>query len=336
MSTLIDNENDLPLPEAVRAEAAVWLSRLHSDARTEQTEAACRRWLAASPRHRAAFERMTAIWECTASFQRVSSPEVSQAREFGHALRRALLASTATLAICALMTVGVFYLIRLHTDSKAEIFVTALGQRRLITLSDGSRLDLNTDSRVKVTYSAHIRRMTLEKGQARFDVARNPSRPFVVRVGDRQIVALGTAFDVRWTGERLSVVLVDGNIAILPAGDSYTDSGSPAALTLMPGERLDFESSAFAVKSTIRLDREESWVTGRVVFEATRLDAAVAEINRYTARPLQLANPALAGLQISGTFSADDPDAFARAVAQMFSLPVIEAPNSILIGSSSR
>ena len=163
MSTLIDNENDLPLPEAVRAEAAVWLSRLHSDGRTEQTEAAFRRWLAESPLHRAAFERMTAIWESTASFQSVSSPRVSQAQEFGHALRRVLLASAATLTICALMTVGVFYLIRLHADSKAEIFVTAFGQRRPITLADGSRLDLNTDSRVKVTYSSRIRRVILEK-----------------------------------------------------------------------------------------------------------------------------------------------------------------------------
>ena len=279
---------------------------------------------------------MTAIWECTASFQRVASPDVAQAREFGHALRRVLLASTAALVICALMTVGVFYLIRRHADSKAEIFVTALGQRRPVTLADGSRLDLNTDSRVKVTYSSRIRRITLEKGQARFDVARNPSKPFVVRVGDRQIVALGTAFDVRWTDERLSIVLIDGNVAILPAGEPYTAASSPTALTLKPGERLDFESPSFAVKSTIRLDREEAWVKGRVVFEATRLDAAVAEINRYAARRLELVNPALAALQISGTFSADDPDAFARAVAQMFSLQVIEAPNSILIGSSSR
>ena len=157
-----------------------------------------------------------------------------------------------------------------------------------------------------------------------------------MRVGDRQIVALGTAFDVRWTDERLSIVLVDGNVAILPAGDSYTAANSPSALTLKPGERLDFASPTLAVKSTIRLDREEAWVKGRVVFEATRLDAAVAEINRYAARRLELVNPALAALRISGTFSADDPDAFARAVAQMFSLQVIEAPNSILIGSSSR
>jgi transmembrane sensor len=116
-------------------------------------------------------------------------------------------------------------------------------------------------------------------------VVRNPSRPFVVRVGDEQIVALGTAFDVRSTRRSVSsIVLVEGSVAVLPAGDSYTSASSPAALTLNPGERLDFESPTFAVKSTIRLDREEAWVKGRVVFEATRLGAAVAEINRYASQ----------------------------------------------------
>ena len=335
MKILIDNERELPPSRSVRAEAAVWLSRLHSDERTEQTEAGFRRWLAVSPTHRAAFEQMTEIWECSVNLSRAPSPEVSQAREFGHALRRGLAASAVTLAICALITVGAFYVIRLHADSKSEVFITALGQRRPIALADGSRLDLNTDSRVKVSYGTHIRRITLEKGQARFDVVRNPSRPFVVRVGDRQIVALGTTFDVRWIDGRLSIVLVEGRVAVLPAGDSYTSANSPSALTLDPGEKLDFEGPTLAVKSTTRLDREEAWVKGRVVFEATRLGAAIAEINRYAPRRLELVNPALADLLISGSFSVDDPNAFARTVAQMFSLQVIEASNSVLIGSSS-
>ena len=340
VNILIDNKSDLPPARSVRAEAAVWLSRLHSDERTEQTERAFRRWLAASAAHRTAFEQMTGVWECTESLHRMPSVEVfqarAQAREFGHALRRTLVASAVTLALCALLTAGALYLVRWRADARSDVFVTTVGERRPVVLADGTRLDLNTDSRVKVTYGSHIRRVTLEKGQARFDVVRNPSRPFVVRVGEEQIVALGTAFDVRSIDGRISIVLVEGSVAVLPAGDSYTSAGSPAALTLNPGERLDFESPTFAVKSTTRLDREEAWVKGRVVFDATRLGAAVAEINRYASRRLELVNPALGDLLISGTFSVDDPNAFARAVAQMFSLQVIEAPNSVLIGSSSR
>ena len=312
----------------------MWLSRLHSDRRTPQTEAAFREWLAASPLNRAAFERMTLAWEASSSLRRVPLRNDSQKREFGWALRRVLLASAATLALCALITVVSLYVIRLNAEAKSETFASAFGQRRVIELSDGSVVALNTDSQVKVSYSTHLRRIILEKGQARFQVAKNPSRPFVVRVGDHQIVALGTAFDVRWTDDRLAIVLVEGQVAVLAAGDSYTAATSSGAVTLDPGERLEFESPTFAVKSTVRLDREEAWVKGRVVFESTRLGAAVAEINRYAPRRLKLVNPALADLLISGTFSVDDPNAFARAVAQMFSLQVIEAPDSVLIGSS--
>ena len=314
----------------------MWLARLHSDARTEETEAAFRRWLAASPLNRVAFERMTTAWEATAGLSRAPSFERFPAREFSLALRRVLIASAATLAICALITIAAFYVMRLNADAKAETFATAFGERRSFTLSDGSRLQLNTDSLVKVSYGARLRRVTLEKGQARFQAVTNPSRPFVVRVGERQIIALGTAFDVRWTDERLAIVLVEGRVAILPAGDSYTAATAPGTMVLEPGERLEFASPTLAVKSTVRLDREEAWVKGRVIFDATRLGAAVAEINRYAPRRLKLVNPALADLLISGTFSVDDPNAFARAVAQMFSLQVIEAPDSVLIGSVSR
>jgi transmembrane sensor len=336
VSNLIDSESGLPLPESVRGEAAVWLSRLHSDERTERTEAAFRRWLAASPLNRVAFERMTAAWEITGGLRRAPSSGHSQVTEFGFALRRVLIASTATLAICALITVAAFYVMRLNADAKAETFATVFGERRAVSLSDGSQLQLNTDSQVKVSYDAHLRRVTLEKGQARFQVAANPSRPFVVRVGERQVVALGTTFDVRWTDGRLAIVLVEGRAAILPAGDSYTAATALGTIVLGPGERLEFASPTFAVKSTVRLDREEAWVKGRVVFDATRLGAAIAEINRYAPRRLKLVNPALADLLISGTFSVDDPNAFARAVAQMFSLQVIEASDAVLIGSSSR
>ena len=335
MNIIIDSESGLPLPDSVRGEAAVWLSRLHSDRRTEQTEVAFREWLAASPLNRAAFERMTFAWESSSSLRGVPSRQRSQTSEFGRAIRRVLLASAAALAICALITVGVLYAIHLKAEAEAETFASAFGERRSVQLSDGSLLELNTDSRVKVSYTSHVRRISLEKGQARFQVAPHSSRPLIVRVGDHQVIALGTAFDVRWTDGRVAIVLVEGHVAVLPAEDSYTTATSSRAVTLEPGEKLEFESSTFAVKSTVRLDREEAWVKGRVVFDSTRLGAAVAEINRYAPRRLTLVNPALADLRISGTFSVDDPGAFARAIAQMFSLQVIEAPDSVLIGSSS-
>ena len=111
----------------------MWLSRLHSDTRTEQTEAAFREWLAASPLNRAAFERMTLALESSASLRRVPVREPSQRREFGWALRRVLVASAAALALCALLTVAAFYVIHLKAAAKAEtITVAAIHLTKLV------------------------------------------------------------------------------------------------------------------------------------------------------------------------------------------------------------
>jgi transmembrane sensor len=335
VSITTDSDEKRPLPDSVRGEAAVWLARLHSDLRTEKTESGFRAWLASSAEHRAAFEQMTGIWESTANLRRDPPPEVTRSCEFGRVFRRVLISSAATFAVCALIAVAALYVLRMKADYRSELFITAVGQRRLITLADGSRVELNTDSRLRVTFTSRARRVILEKGQARFEVVRNAECPFVVRVAESQIVALGTSFDVRWTDEHLSIVLVEGHVAVLPADESLVQAATPSAVTLVPGEQLEFLGPAFAVKSAVRLDREEAWVSGRVVFDATRLGAALAEMNRYAHRRLELATPGLADLRISGTFSVDDPGAFARAVAQMFSLTITEAPEVVLLGPTS-
>jgi transmembrane sensor len=332
VSTIANSEGGLPLPDSVRVEAAVWLARLHSDERSERTEAAFRDWLAASPTHRAAFERMTGVWESTSNLRRERTPP--HTRELGRALRRVIVASAATLTVCALVTVGVLSLVRFDESTKVQVFQTAHGERRIWMLSDGSRLILNTNSRVKVAFSSRARRVTLETGQARFDVARNPARPFVVRAGGRQIIALGTTFDVHWTGDRLSIVLVEGRVAILPASASPMAATSPSASTLDAGERLELQDPGPAVKSVARLDREEAWVTDRVIFDSTRLGEAVEEINRYAPRRIRLADPSLANLRVSGTFSVSDAGAFARAVTQVFPLRITEDADTIVFHSA--
>jgi transmembrane sensor len=323
------------LPDSAKAEAAVWVARLHSDARSEQTEARFRLWLAASPVHRDAFERMTRVWDATANLRRQTQPELARSRELWRAVRRATLACAATLAVCVLMISAVRFFILPRDTPGALIFATAVGERRSYTLSDGSRLVLNTNSRVRVALGSRVRQVALEKGQARFEVAHDASRPFIVRAGEKQIVATGTAFDVRWTDDHLSVVLVEGHLAILPLSSPPTAAALRSAPTLEAGQRLEFESPVRAIKSRVRVDREEAWVTGRVVFESTRLDAAVAEINRYASRPIEVADPALGSLLISGTFSVDDSHRFAGAVADVFKLTINDTPTSIVLGSSS-
>jgi len=333
MSLSAESERRTALPESVRAEAAVWVARLHCDVRTEHTEAGFRLWLAEQPIHRDAFERMTNTWEATAGLgrgrarRRERSPKYSP--EFWRSFRYKATAAAATLVLCTVLAVGALAWMR-TTVIEPQVYTTVLGERRSLLLPDGSHLVMNTQSRVTVSYTEKMRRLTLDYGQARFDAVRDAARPFVVRAGSKQVVALGTAFDVRWIDERLSIVLLDGQVAVVPAGERPVATSASATI-LQPGERLQFARPDLGVKSSVRLDREEAWVSGRVVFDSTPLGVAVAEINRYAPQRIVLADPALATLQISGTFSVDDPAAIARALAQMFSLEITSANGNIVL-----
>ncbi len=334
VSPVAAKEQEPALPESAMAEAAVWVAKLHSDACSEQTEARFRRWLAASPVHRQAFERMTRIWDATADLRRVPQPQARHTRSRGFWLTTAACALILVLSVL-IGAARVFIFPTQEGVSGSLTFATAIGERRSNTLSDGSRITLNTNSRVRVRLGRYIRQVILDKGQARFDVAHDPSRPFSVRAGEQQIVAIGTAFDVRWTDEHLSVVLIEGRVAILPVSAVPTASALRTAPTLEAGDRLEFDGPLRAIKSTARLEREEAWVTGRVMFDSTHLGAAVAEMNRYAPRPIELTDPALDSLLVSGTFSVDDFRPFVRAVADMFKLTLNETPDSITLAPSS-
>lgn len=320
----------VPLPEPVRAEAAVWLARLHSDQRSEEMERNFRAWLAGNAQRAAAFERMTNTWEATGALRTRPAPIAPEPEQ--QAPRRGTYWVTAAQALAAalVLAVTIGFAIQLLPRDPAPattVFDTGLGERRSLQLEDGSRLVLNTDSHVSVTFTDNSRIIDLMRGQARFEVAKDPDRPFIVRAGGKQIVARGTQFDVRWTDERLAIVLFEGRVSVLAAQQSPARPG----IRMTPGDRLLFEQPTIAIKSAPDLEREEAWVAGRAIFERTPLREAVAEINRYARRPLQLGDPSLAELPISGTFSVDDVDAFARALADVLSLRVDDTGDSLVL-----
>lgn len=323
------------LPEAVRAEAAVWLARLHSDERTEEMERCFRSWLAGNAQRAIAFERMTNTWEATGglrSRERIAAAAAAASVSAPQPRKRNIAWATLSQAIAACIILGIVItfaaqMLGSEAFGPRNRIETALGERRSVQLEDGSRVMLNTDSSVSVAFTDEQRLIVLERGQARFEVAKDAARLFIVRAGGKQIVARGTQFDVRWTDERLSIVLFEGSVSVSPAQQSPSRSG----IGMEPGERLSFEQPTIAVKSAPNLAREEAWVAGRAIFERTPLREAVAEINRYARRPIELRDPALAELPISGTFSVDDVDAFARALAEVLSLTVEDSGSAIVL-----
>lgn len=309
------------VPPELLAEAGVWLAQLHGPNRTRAMEAGFRRWLSLSPAHQRGFELATEVWEDSRNLARVVSWEPT-ARRRGR--RRTAVALAAAMMVAAVSAIFYFGHAGVSTD---------IGEQRQVTLEDGTRVFLNTATRIAVSYDEQERRVQLEEGEALFDVAKQPGRPFVVTAGDHQIRALGTSFVVRRDQQRIAVTLVEGKVSIAPIETPNVPMPELRAeiQTLKPGERLILASSAPPALDRPALDEVIAWRRGQVVLEDTPLAEAIREMNRYNKVKLEIEHPQAAGLLVNGLFQAGDSQSFAAAVAQTYGLEVIEEPRRLLL-----
>jgi transmembrane sensor len=187
-------------------------------------------------------------------------------------------------------------------------------------LRDGTRVVLNTDTRIEVNYDERMRRVRLVRGEAWFDVSKRPTWPFLVSVGDQEIRALGTSFIVRHDNDQdLSVTLVDGRISVAPvAGDGEAPPQAPQVL--IPGQRLVISRHHAPAVDRPELSRVTAWERGRVEFEETPLADATAEMNRYNTTHVRVLDAEIAQLRIGGVFRAGDSDEFVKIVTAAFGL----------------
>jgi len=177
----------------------------------------------------------------------------------------------------------------------------------------------------------------LEKGEALFEVAKRPGWPFVVRVGRKQITALGTAFIVRRDSQdEFAVTLVEGKIAVTAVPESGVSElqpgfGADTPFTLMPGQRLTFASARPPTLDRPGLDKVTAWQRGHVSLDNTSLADAVAEMNRYSPIRLVIEDPKIAAIQVSGVFRAGDSVNFAQAVAKTHQLEIVDRRSEIIL-----
>jgi transmembrane sensor len=292
-------------------------------------EVGLRRWLQDDPEHARAFELLTDTWEKSARLQRRPLERLASLERAGFRMSfsRAAFAMAVTVAFAVIGTI-----IYLHSDA----VTTDVGELRTLTLEDGTRVHLNTNTRLLVRYDEQQRSLRLEGGEALFEVAKDPARPFVVAADGRQIRALGTEFVVRDDVHELAVTLVEGKVVVSPlplaaAVSSLPTAGEPAApaspgqgaFTLLPGERLTFIPTASPKIDRPALERVTAWQRGQVALDNTALTDAAAEMNRYSRRHIVIDDPRVAAIHVSGIFQAGDSDNFAQAVAATYPLQVI-------------
>ncbi len=226
----------------------------------------------------------------------------------------------AALAACLVAAVW------LQGQAGVQVYSTSAGERRVVALKDGSRLELNTRSRLEVRISARQRQVRLVEGEALFTVAKRPDRqPFTVDAGAASIRVTGTQFNVRKTTDQTRVDLLEGHVEVRGRRDA------PLA-RLSAGQAVRVSASGdLTVGAPADFARVQDWRAGRVTLTRARLDAAVADINRYAAKPIALAQPALGDLTVDGVFEARDTRAFARAVATLHGLTLREDDHRLVL-----
>jgi transmembrane sensor len=310
--------------------AAAWRVAL-AEARLD-TSPAFRDWLGRDPAHLAAWRRVDGAWLAVGAgsthpdVQALRRRAASRTQPFEPAERLTphWIAPIAAMILVTIIVAGVAGWRGFETP-----YATQKGERRIVRLADGTRMILDADTRLTVRLSPRRREIDLTRGQARFDVAHDATRPFRVHAAGRVVSALGTVFTVDRAGADLQVTLIEGRVAV--TDEPRADGRFEAATILRPGQRLAISGRRPPVLAAVAPDRATAWESGRLIFDNEPLGMVAARISRYVRHPILVEGAALADRQISGAFYAGDEATFLEAVTQYLDLEAIALPGGAVV-----
>ncbi|MBL8271626.1 FecR family protein [Steroidobacter sp.] len=314
--------------EHIETEAARWVARSGEQAWGEADEVALQSWLAESIDHRVAWLRLRSVWQRADRLAALRHVPIDVEPPRAARVRRLnWLPWCAAAAVC-LLAIGLVFN---HVNSARETYRTEIGGRQSVPLADGSRVELNTQTRLRAAIDERQREVWLEEGEAYFEVERDPSRPFVVHAGERSVTVLGTKFSVLREGARFEVVVLEGQVRV--DDERKTQQAKPILLSRggIVLAQQDARATLIVDDSAARAERELSWRQGVLSFEQTPLAEAAAEFNRYHRRQLVIVDRSVAEIRIGGSFDAAGLDAFVRLLQRGFGLRVEEQAERILI-----
>jgi transmembrane sensor len=367
-----------PSPDIV-AEASAWFVEFREGHVPSQTRARFVEWLRRSPEHIQAYLEVSAAWSELPTRDPEGRFDVAALVARAHASRdenvvplgapargedtpaagdngfwraRAGLSAAAALASLA-VALGAWQWWH------AGAYATGVGEQRTVRLSDGSTVELNALSRIQVRLSRDRRDIELNEGQALFHVAKDPTRPFIVRTGDTDVRAVGTEFDVYRKLSGTTVTVLEGEVAVLPtdgqhlgtanrnvpdtvppAGDASPGRATPpeplgtpaaAAILLSAGEQITVTAHQVSKPKKTDTAAATAWTEQRLIFEATPLGDVAAEFNRYNAKKLVIGDAALGSLGISGVYSSADPAALIGFLRAQPTLAITETQDEIRV-----
>lgn len=305
--------------DRIAGEASSWFARLQADDATAADRAGFQRWHDADPRHARIWEEVTAIFDASAHI-RPSVPQRSLSR-----LPIQALAAMLALVIGLGALLGPDMLLDLRSD-----YVTGTSERRQVTLSDSSRVELNAGSAITLEWSDTERRIRLLRGEAYFEVRPDNTRPFIVETPQGEVRAVGTAFAVRRDGDTVRVTVTHGIVAAGPK------QGDGASLRLKAGQAVSFDETAAAPVEKVDAQARTAWRQGQVIFRQRPLAEVLASLDRYRPGTILLLDSALGQRPVTGAFDIDDTDKALAAIEKVLGLHVRRVtPYLVLISAES-
>jgi len=307
--------------------AAEWVAREDRRSLSEDETAQLDAWLQADMRHFGAYARAHAVLART-DRARALSPGIGAGadavRAPARSVRRVLRWAVGLAAVVSVLAIGVQ-----QRDEGAEYYATRRGEILRVPLQDGSAITLDSDSQVRVSYSSTRRDIRLLQGEALFDVASNPERPFVVRADETDVTAVGTSFAVSLTERRSGGVEVLVREGVVDVADVQ---GAVAPARLVANYRaLANRSHGIRIEAVPSDDLQQqlAWREGMLSFNGDTLSVAAAQFLRYSDMRIVIDDPLVGSQRIVGLYSASDPLGFARSVALSLGLVVELDGNSV-------
>lgn len=333
-------------------DAALWVTRLDRGLSAEETES-LRQWLSLSPKHKNCLLEMAALWDRMDSLAVLSElfdPPVAKPRA-GRSIARAgwaVAASALVLVVAFNVLVPATLLQEPQSKQPLQIssnvtantlYETGIGAHSTVNLPDGTKLLLNTNTQVSVTYSEHERLLVLNKGELLVEVAHDKQRPLRVQVGGRIVEAVGTVFNVYLKDEQdFDVIVTEGRVHVKPlanktntVADANTELG--VIQELGRGEKLSARASKpIAVESigaTVISDRL-SWRDGNLVFRGETLQDALNELSRYTPESFKVVDQRINDVRIAGLYKAGDVDSLLVALKENFNIASMRSKDGVI------
>ena len=324
--------------EQANQQAADWLIAREDGPLDAAAQADFDGWFSASEGNKAAYWRLEAAWQevdrITALGPHEPVMEEIRPRDWWQRAWRPVALAASIALVAGIWTfspqLGEFAAgFGKQEPVSQQAFATSIGMMKQIGLEDGSSVQLNTLSVLRTQITAARREVWLDKGEAFFEVAHRSGQPFIVYAGDRQITVLGTKFSVRRDGERVTVSVLEGRVRV----DELVDNRLVRSSVIVGGNIAMARGAATLVteRSEEQVQDTLSWRTGMLTFDQSPLPAIAAEFNRYNARKLVIEGSALENVRISGTFPAEQPDAFARLLRDAYGFGLDETTGQIRV-----